>query len=456
MNSNALKVSRFNHMVSKPDGTALGYNFLWRSLVLLDKNESPAFEKLIRSQNDFDVESLNTVLDFSLLKKLRFLIPSTFDEIEFFKKSYEKSIARPVLTTMILPTLRCNFDCPYCFEFKHDVDLSDETSDAIKSWVRSRLHDKRHFHITWFGGEPLLAKSRIEELSTFGIDQAHRLGIKFSSSITTNGYLLDPETVGLLQRLQVNNVHITLDGDEDAHNTTRYLIGGGPSFDRLVENIEMYCRVSKSHLPLSIRVNVTDNNFDGISKLLKRFSQTVKRGSRVYFRWVWANEASGFQQFVVKQKRPFEKLALLYGLAADEGFIIDNPVDDTQFNYCEVDFEHHFTIDPRGYIYLCSHKFDPSEAIGHVIDDPNVESDQFFEKWISANPFGDSRCLDCKCLPICKGGCRKARVFGSKACIEERFSMDKYVESQYSKHKVQTLYSGLTKSERSDGNASAI
>lgn len=456
MKSNALKVSRFNHMVSRSDGTALGYNFLWRSLVLLDRNESTAFEKLIRTGKDFDADTVGTALDFKLLKKLRFLVPSSFDEIEFFKKSYEKSIARPVLTAMILPTLRCNFDCPYCFEFKHDVDLSNETSDAIKSWLSSRLQDKRHLHITWFGGEPLLAKSRIEELSNFGIDEARRLGIKFSSSITTNGYLLDSETVSLLQRLQVNNVHITLDGDEDAHNTTRFLTGGAPSFDRLVENIEMYCRESKSHLPLSIRINVTDSNFSGISRLLTRFSKTVQRGSRLYFRWVWANEASGYQQFVTKQKRPFEKLAVLYGLAADYGYVIDNPVDDTQFNYCEVDFEHHFTIDPRGYIYLCSHKFDPTEAIGHVIHNPNVESDQFFGKWISANPFDDARCMDCKCLPICKGGCRKARVFGSKACIEERFSMDKYVESQYSKHKVQLLYGGLTKSERSGENASAI
>lgn len=432
------KPSLFNHVVVRNDGSAIAYNFLWRSLVTLDALELSPFQALTsdfsaRPKSDY---KLHESIDTETLCKLRFLIPSTFDELDFFHKGYVMSVNRPVLTAMILPTLRCNFNCPYCFEFKHDIDLSEQVISGIKSWVISRLDGKRHFHITWFGGEPLLALSTILHLSEFGQSESMKRAIKFSSSIVTNGYLLNPETVASLQKLNINNFHITLDGDIESHNSTRYLTNGSPTFDRLVENIEMYCEVSRSHLPLSIRINVTDENLLGIRNLLSRFSENVKKSSRIYFRWVWANEASGYKTFVTKKKRPFESLAILYKQAADMGYKIDNPIDETQFNYCEVDFAHHFTIDPRGYVYLCSHKFDPNEAIGHVLDKPDIESERSYKTWIEANPFEDSACMKCKCLPICKGGCRKARVYGSKACIEERFSMDNYVESQYHKHQI--------------------
>ena len=46
--------------------------------------------------------------------------------------------------------------------------------------------------MTWFGGEPLLAKEVIYRLSEAFIARTHDAGIAYTANIITNGYLLTP------------------------------------------------------------------------------------------------------------------------------------------------------------------------------------------------------------------------------------------------------------------------
>lgn len=65
----------------------------------------------------------------------------------------------------INPTLACNFGCPYCFEATHSpYFMTNEVEDAVIAFIQKKTQ-VTDLHVTWFGGEPLLAFDRIVSLS---------------------------------------------------------------------------------------------------------------------------------------------------------------------------------------------------------------------------------------------------------------------------------------------------
>src|SRR5688572_31655849 len=68
------------------------------------------------------------------------------------------------LRVTVLTTLQCNFACDYCFQGdhgdynKHADKMSLETARKVALWIERRLDElgPRKFHLTLFGGEPLL------------------------------------------------------------------------------------------------------------------------------------------------------------------------------------------------------------------------------------------------------------------------------------------------------------
>ncbi len=432
----SLKQSAYNYFVALSPTRTIAYNFLYRTMLVFDNAEYLQVKSHLEAvQRDATFQSTDPV--FASLLRYRFLIDQPFDELAYFKFAYYRSVFdNSTLVTIVLPTLDCNFKCPYCFEFKKHITISQPIIDAYLRWVESKLQDKKHFHITWFGGEPLLALKQMQRITDQALALCDRFGCGYSSSITTNGYLLTADTIRKLDSMRVANVHVTLDGPAATHDYYRQTRGGRPTFDRILTNIETWCETSTSHLPLGIRVNVTDDNVNIIPDLFTRFSESAKRRTRIYFRYVWSNEASNFHVFSTgsSSAEAFERLAKLYEEASRAGFHIDNPIDEIAFNYCEVDFANHFAMDPRGFIYLCGHTYDPREAIGHVAHDlTDVELSEYC-RWINTNPFDDQVCRSCRMLPLCKGGCRKSRFAGHRPCIEEKDYPDLYVRNLYAKY----------------------
>jgi uncharacterized protein len=94
----------------------------------------------------------------------------------------------------------------------------------------------------------------------------------------------------------------------------------------------------------------------------------------------------------------------------------------------------HYSIDPLGNLYLCSHSYSPQEAIGHVAQAMSPKSVSDYCKWMTTTPFDDEVCVDCRVLPLCRGSCRQARFNGKRRCIEERFATELYVQNLYQKY----------------------
>lgn len=432
------KPSRYNYFLEK-DGKILGYNFLYRTIISLPR-EGAGFAELLTCSEEMDQPSVQDRVRalpdgwLGSLAETGFLVEESLDELSILRFKYHRNLFdSKLLSLVLLPTLWCNVNCPYCFELKRPVFMKPDVQDAIVRWLEERFRDKRQVHVAWFGGEPLLAKETIFELT----DRLQRfcadIGATYGSSLTTNGVLLDSEFQKRLGDLKIQNVQVTFDGDREDHDKLRSKRNGQGTFDQIFSNVVAF---SEAGAPtrLSIRVNVADANYARIEQLLQRFPSSVREETTIFFRWIWANEATGYREFARDKQgaEPFRGLAELYAMAQRLGWRTRNPHNDLTDGYCEVDYFDHYSIAPDGNVFLCTHTFDPKEALGSLLAPESLSSkDALSERatWYAASPWSDDACVSCKLLPICWGGCRKSRVAGGRPCIEEKKSLDLYVLS---------------------------
>ncbi len=315
--------------------------------------------------------------------------------------------------------------------------MNSNVQRQLISWIKKSFSDKRYINVGWFGGEPLLEKDCIRQLTHSFVNFCDDIGAKYSSPITTNGYYLDTQFSAELDTLRIRHVQITLDGYKDSHDRLRKQRNGSGSFDRIYKNIIDF-HDSGTNAALTIRVNCTDENFGSVPELVNAFPEFVRERTQIFFRWVLANSASGNKEFsaIARGSAPFVGLATLYDLASDAGWKLSNPIRSDNPVYCEVDFRDHYTIGPGGDIFLCTHTFDTRERIGSLLvldqNQPVIEPRHStgIARWLSTDCFNDAECLSCKVLPICKGGCRKERLEGHKACVEEKRSLANYILNQ--------------------------
>lgn len=171
----------------------------------------------------------------------------------------------------IVPTLDCCFSCFYCFEKNRGKKyMSNETVNDIVSLVANES-TLRDLHITWFGGEPLLAKEIIKSIYT-KIRYTYNGG--YSSDIITNGFYLDKEAAKFLLECEIFDVQISLDGLKSHHNKIKHISTEEDVYEKILNNIK-YVLLNFPMIHINIRVNFGKNeiqNFVNTYKmLLKKF-----------------------------------------------------------------------------------------------------------------------------------------------------------------------------------------
>ena len=425
------KASQYNYYIRKDDDAVVLHNFLTKALIEISAKGYDTVRTLLHDPNSISFVD-NEV--FLLLRSQGFIIPSNIDEIDVIKYRYYSSLfgeGSNQLILVILPTMWCNFRCPYCFEMRRNEFMEEETQLKLLEFVNYKLKYAKSLYVAWFGGEPLLCKTTIEKL-TKGFQQiCEQHHSSYSAGVTTNGYLLDSDFINSLEKLGIHSLQVTFDGAPKHHDNYRVLSDGKGTFDTTQRNTEDLCRLTQDDFQLTIRVNCSEDNFKDIPDLLKLFSMAVKKKARIFFRWIYPTEASGFTDFAcgILKKDKFRILAELSQKAIDLGWLLDDPADTTPI-YCEVDSTNFFQISPNGDVFLCSDTYKPEESIGNISEWEKLFSRPSYE-WYAANPFDDHDCLKCILLPYCMGGCRKSRVAGKKSCVDELNDIDALVRVLY-------------------------
>ena len=187
---------------------------------------------------------------------------------ELLQQTVARSLCNTALHLILLPTEQCNFRYTYCYETFSVGRMPEEVIRGVKRLIDRRAPDLDSLHLDWFGGEPLLAREIVEEISGHARDVAAGLPhLSYESSMTTNGYLLDLKAARRLSDLGCRAYQVTLDGPEHLHDLTRVRKGGGGSFERIWRNL-LDLRGSDLDLRISLRVHLSPHNIGGIEEWL--------------------------------------------------------------------------------------------------------------------------------------------------------------------------------------------
>ncbi len=376
-----------------------------------------------------------------LFQKHAVLVPEELDEVAFMRQRYEaaRRYQNGFLGLTVCPTLNCNFRCLYCYQHHPPGIMSASVEDRILRFIREQEPSVSSLSVTWFGGEPLLAFSVIENLSQKFLDIASG-SLRYTSSIITNGYLLTPEISASLADLGVEDVQITLDGPRTSHNLRRPVSGGQETFDRILENIVL----ADKRLHIVIRINIDHENVLGIMELFDQLDAAGLRGRvRAYFSPVipYTNLCKDVAEYCIHGQDWSKIEARLLLEAVNRGYGgLSLPV--SRSHVCLADSTASWVIRPDGLLCRCWNDVtQPENAIGLL---PGKERSRRMkrnlEEWDTWSAFNFPRCLECKVLPQCMGGCpylgrRQINAGGRGYCTELRYNLPEILATYYLSYK---------------------
>ena len=422
-----MRQSRYNVVVERGDRTWV-HNGLSGQIVAVPTEEWTGALAFLDGDHS-GTPPAETLRDLTLA---RMLVTDDADELGDLDQRYRTATAdRSSFALTIVTSLGCNFDCPYCFENKPSAILDNETERLLLEVLDAQLPTIERFHVTWYGGEPLLAQDRIDRLSEAFLERTAAHGVGYSASIVTNGYLLTPDVARRLRALKVKVAQITLDGPAETHDLMRPLRNGRGTFDVVLDNVVACADL----LPISIRVNLDASNASAYLRLLDQLVEaglagrvTVYPGQIVAYPDQAGAPSETYRPhcFTLPEFAEVERgfLAAAYerGLAKPE---LPKPI----ATPCTAVRTNELVVGARGELYKCYDNVgNPHEVIGHLRSwqDPN---DRVL-KWLRYDPFADAGCRSCIALPTCMGGCAHNEMTdpGDAKCSTFRLTHRRQVE----------------------------
>lgn len=403
-----MKQSRFNEYFFAPDGKKLAFNSYSCGLAVVDDK----YEKLMSELNKITDDNIPKELQkcYEAAKEGMFIVPDDYDElVELYTKRNFQKYSLESLGLTIAPTLACNFKCIYCYETSKPGIMSSDVAEKIVDFVKFESDQIKNLSISWYGGEPLLAKEFIYSLSNKFIEICNEKNIEYSAFIISNGSLLDDDTISKLIEYQVRGIQITIDGPPEIHNSRRVNKANIGTFDLLIENINKLLKTNK--IEVVLRINVDKNNDSEVDKLIAILDERlVNKNVKITFGQVTAyTEACRTIEGDCYNNGEFAvKLLQYYNILAKYGFDEYNefPYPEVKLNYCCAELMNSFVIDPEGYLYKCWNEVgNISGAVGNIKNDLYDVTCYKNGKWLKRNPFDNSKCINCSLLPVCMGGC---------------------------------------------------
>lgn len=333
---------------------------------------------------------------------------------------------RREINVTILTTYACNLACSYCYEknsSQKNYSLTDKTTNEMIKFLKNLVMDRnpRLLTIEFYGGEPLLRYDLIKKISRELKTTCDRQGTLFTFGIMTNGILLTKRTVSTLKDFGLWRIQLTLDGPSEIHNIRKPLKSGGGTFKKIIHTIKT---ISDEIIPI-VRVNVDDINADYLPELITVLKQSgIHKKIAIYFvPTIYEHSQNVIQcnpNIYLSNKSIIKKIKRAIKIVKKENIRLANRYYATA--PCHFYQDNSFIIDPLGDIYKCLAL--PETKVG------NVRKNYFNSKHaecVETNPWKNRKCLGCKYLFLCWGGCRyqaKIKTGNTKAVFCDRVIFD--------------------------------
>ena len=164
-------------------------------------------------------------------------------------------------------TNQCNLRCTYCYVWKSQNKMSEETAKkSIKKIITdAQKHGFRKITIKFSGGECLLEFPLVLDLVNLGRKFAKQAKIEIDFVVLTNGVLLTEEVAKKLKEANIRAA-VYLDGLEKYNDLQRIFPSGLGSFKYVEKGIN---NLQKAKVPFNVSITITSKNIENIPDLTK-------------------------------------------------------------------------------------------------------------------------------------------------------------------------------------------
>lgn len=407
-----LKTSRYNFLFDLDDGTHMAFNAMSGAFAKVSDGDYETVKRMIKNPMKFNPKNDNEIKLWEDTKRAGFVIKDDIDELQLIKfRSNCSKYSHELFYLTIMPTMDCNFACPYCYEEPVKGKMSPEIQEGLILWAKERLVAARVMKVGWFGGEPLMALNVMRNLTRRFKELCEEKDVLYLSNMTSNAFYLTQKVINELDDLAINLVQVTFDGPPEAHNKRRALRSTGKgTFDRIMNNLVRLCETTED-ISLILRVNFDAESIDYIPELFPLIPDSVKAKTEIYFRQVfpppkWWDANKPTKTSSVERNTDYIESIHLCKQAQDHGFRVLLNNYSPRTGYCEADYLNHMVIDQKANIHKCTVAFDEEHRVGYITPEGKAVMDiPMMAKWMLRETIERPNCKKCEILPLCMGGC---------------------------------------------------
>lgn len=373
------------------------------------------------------------------MKDNGFLIDDDFDELSFLEYNFNLSkYGNDEPSVTILPTSACNCCCPYCFEgdYKNKSDfMTNDVKEAIYKQIELITAGKKRLHVTWFGGEPLLAKKDIWEMSMRMIAICKKNGVEYNAHIITNGYLIDEQTVQDMIDAKITGARITLDGTPEIHDSIRKLHNGKGTFYKIIENTK---KILAGNIKVSLGIHINSMEDEDVERILNILSEEGLHNC--YISFAYLTNYNGCceidKPLTVKEysEKNIKYIKMLRNHNINKKWILDE-YPNSKNRVCTANRINSFVVNSLGDLYTCWPEIgELDKSIGNIVDIDDIRAINHARQinYMLWSPFKYEKCRKCEVLPICMGGCsNRGLVQNDPKCTTWKFNVKETLKLTY-------------------------
>jgi len=326
----------------------------------------------------------------------------------------------------------CNLNCAYCYYLSKerlypgsDFRMGDE---LLESFTHQYIEAQRVPEVTfgWQGGEPLLMGLDFFQRAVELQERYRRPSMRVINAVQTNGVLLDDRWCHFFHEHDFL-VGLSLDGPRELHDVYRRDKGGAPTFERVVQGLEL---LKKHNVEFNILTTVHAANADHPLDVYRFFRDEASAQFIQFIPIVQRKNETGFQEgaevtpLSVTGRQYGDFLATIFDewVQHDVGHVFVQIFDvalaawmGQRPGLCV--FEETcglgLAMEHNGDLYACDHFVEPRYKLG------NIQETLLTELVSSAQQqrFGRAKqetlpctCRECEVRFVCNGGCPKNRL----------------------------------------------
>ena len=310
----------------------------------------------------------------------------------------------------------CNLRCEYCFaaqgDFGHGRKLMPfEVGKAAIDFLIKHSANRHNLELDFFGGEPLMNLDVVKKVVEYArsIEKEHNKNFRFT--MTTNGILLDDDSIDFINR-EMSNVVLSLDGRKEVNDRLRPTVNKKGSYDIIVPKYQKLV-AERGDKEYYVRGTFTKYNLD--------FTDDVMHLNELGF------DQISVEPVVTDPELPYALTESDLPAIAEEyeklsKILIERKKNGTSFNFFHfmIDLEggpcvykrlsgcgsgtEYLAVTPWGDLYPC-HQFVGNEdfLMGNVWD--GVKNTNLQDEFKCCNVYAKEKCRKCFARFYCSGGC---------------------------------------------------